>query len=855
MDRRHFLKNASTLGVFSPRLLSESWPLQAPSPAQRETDRADAVNASTGEIDLSSALVVAPAALSKRERKAVQVLVEEIERRTAIRLPISETWPALPSAKIVVGSRDALHSLGALPQDIAAIAPSAAPEGYTLRVRPTTTPTVAVVGTDERGVLFGVGGLLRNLRMTYNQIRLNDRLDLTTHPKYPLRGHQLGYRPKTNSYDGWTVEMWDQYIRDLAMFGTNAIELIPPRSDDEPNSPHFWLPPKQMMVEMSRICDVYGLDVWIWYPAMDKDYSDPKTVELALDEWGQIFKALPRVDAVFVPGGDPGHTEPKVLLALLEKQNSNLRRHHPQATTWISPQGFDPEWMDQFFETLQHEQPTWLAGVVFGPQSYLDLPTFRKRLPKQYPIRFYPDITHSLECQFPVPDWDAAFAYTEGREVINPRPGNYANIVRLYLPHTIGFISYSEGCNDDVNKFVCSGMAWDPDVRVLDLLTEYSRYFISDQLAGEFAQGLLALEQNWRAPVISNEGIITTLRQFQAMEDAASPHELLKWRMQQGLFRAYYDAYVQSRLFKETALERQAMGRLEEVRRLGVNPVPLHIGAAAGISTSELNVNAVLDEAEGILDQTSRSLTNPDWRTRILELGEALYQSIRMQLAVERYKAEAVNRGGVLDTLDAPITNIPWLMRRTREIRALPSENDRIGAVVDLLNRTNPGPGGFYDDLGNEARQPHLIRGLGSGKDPEFRASALDGFTYPDAVGDSIPFAWKNWGESLYDEPLEMYYPNLDRGIQYRIRVVYAGDSMNKKIRLAAAKNIEIHGYIQKPWPIKPLEFDIPREATSSGDLRLEWRREPGLGGNGRGCQVAEVWLMVKQNAADGAPS
>jgi len=32
-----------------------------------------------------------------------------------------------------------------------------------------------------------------------------------------------------------------------------------------------------MMVEMSRIADEYGIGVSIWYPAMDKDYSDPKT--------------------------------------------------------------------------------------------------------------------------------------------------------------------------------------------------------------------------------------------------------------------------------------------------------------------------------------------------------------------------------------------------------------------------------------------------------------------------------------------------------------------------------------------------------------------------------------------------
>ena len=81
-------------------------------------------------------------------------------------------------------------------------------------------------------------------------------LSIATAPKFPLRGHQLGYRPKTNSYDAWSVPMWDQYIRDLAVFGTNAIELMPPRSDDASDSPHFPLPQMQMMVEMSRLAKI-----------------------------------------------------------------------------------------------------------------------------------------------------------------------------------------------------------------------------------------------------------------------------------------------------------------------------------------------------------------------------------------------------------------------------------------------------------------------------------------------------------------------------------------------------------------------------------------------------------------------
>jgi hypothetical protein len=90
-----------------------------------------------------------------------------------------------------------------------------------------------------------------------------------------------------------------------------------------------------------------------------------------------------------------------------------------------------------------------------------------------------------------------------------------------------------------------------------------------------------------------------------------------------------------------------------------------------------------------------------------------------------------------------------------------------------------------------------------------------------------------------------MRYTGLDRAAQYRIRVVYAGDSPGRKIRLVAGP-IEIHPLMLKPQPVRPIEFDIPRAATAQGALDLAWYREAGLGGNGRGCQVAEVWLIKK---------
>jgi hypothetical protein len=340
-----------------------------------------------------------------------------------------------------------------------------------------------------------------------------------------LRGHQLGYRPKTHSYDAWDLATWEQYYRDLIVFGANAVELIPPRSDDDADSTHFPLPPLEMMSGMSRLADDYGLDVWIWYPAMDKDYADPATVESAIKEWADVFKRLPRIDAVFVPGGDPGHTHPKHLLALLEKQTESLHRTHPRAQMWVSPQSFNREWMDEFLGLLRQQHPAWLSGIVFGPQVRMSLPALRAAVPKEYPIRHYPDITHTRQCQYPVPDWDTAFAVTEGRECINPRPLDEAAIFRLLQPHTVGFITYSEGCNDDVNKAVWSALGWNPDAEVINVLREFSRYFIGEDYSESFAQGLLALERNWRGPLLANASVETTLLQFQQLEHRSErPH-------------------------------------------------------------------------------------------------------------------------------------------------------------------------------------------------------------------------------------------------------------------------------------------------------------------------------------------
>ena len=145
---------------------------------------------------------------------------------------------------------------------------------------------------------------------------------------------------------------------------------------------------------------------------MDEDYSDPSTVESALKEWGEVFRQLPRVDAVFVPGGDPGHTQPKYLMALLEKQTANLRKYHPKAQMWVSPQGFTREWLEEFYAILKTR-----AGVAdrhrVGPQVRGSLAELRRADAEEVsdPASI-PTLRTACTRSILVPDWDLAYALT-----------------------------------------------------------------------------------------------------------------------------------------------------------------------------------------------------------------------------------------------------------------------------------------------------------------------------------------------------------------------------------------------------------------------------------------------------------
>src|SRR3954469_19490303 len=101
----------------------------------------------TPALDLSQAVVYAPAGLSRVGQKAAQVLVEEVAKRTRVNWKISQETPLGDGLSIVLGhtlAHSRVHGRGELA------------DGFQISTQPSQ---ITIQGNDARGLLFGVGYL------------------------------------------------------------------------------------------------------------------------------------------------------------------------------------------------------------------------------------------------------------------------------------------------------------------------------------------------------------------------------------------------------------------------------------------------------------------------------------------------------------------------------------------------------------------------------------------------------------------------------------------------------------------------------------------------------------------------
>lgn len=756
------------------------------------------------------------------QRNAVSVLVEEIEHRTKVRLERTEK---LTDKKMVVLSTwrkiqegPDIYSSGIF-EEIKNFNPGQygrfSTEGYILFLKKTSSkaPILWIIGYDHRGLLFGVGKLLRIAQYSRGAVSVPSELCIVSSPISPIRGHQLGYRARANSYDAWDVAQYEKYIRELTFFGTNSIENIP--FQDEQYSPHMKISRREMNKALSEICKKYGLDYWVWVPA-DFDLRDNEKRENMLEKHRELFFDCPEITGVFFPGGDPGDNPPEIVLPFLEELSKILLPIHPKARIWLSLQGFSLSQSEYVFDYLRREKPKWFGGICEGPSSP-PISYLKRNLPQEYKLRMYPDITHNKLCQYPVPWWDLSFALTWGREGINPRPIQYAYIHNWFQPYCDGFITYSDGIHDDVNKIIWSALGWEPTQNVRDILREYCNVYFSSDVAELAVEGILALEKNWRGPAFDNGSIEGTLLLWKRLEEMA-PELEDNWRWQLCLVRAYGDAYIRRRLIYETELENRACEIL--------------------INTERYGYEESLRMAYEILNS---AVTNPvavELREKVEELFGRLFRSIGLQSSVEKYGASGGERGASLDYIDIPLNNRWWLEDEFSKISKLQNEKDKIKKLIELGKWEKPGYGSFYDDVGNTAKSPHVKRCETPITNPAEEAWPEPTLWWLDEGKSRKRLSWLS---SL--EEGQALYQGLDPDKRYKIRLTGYG---MPQIFIDGVKVSKEEERVLELGEI--ISYDIPQDLVKDREVILEWKLHPGdFEKNWRQrSRICEIWLICE---------
>jgi hypothetical protein len=761
-------------------------------------------------LDLSHAvIVIRPGDLPNAEKTAAEVLASEVARRSGLSLSRSTAWPA-DRPVIAVASSQNISAWGRVPRPSSAAAPR--PEGFRICVEhaPGRPPVVWVLGADPRGALFGVGALLRRLTWTPGHLSIAPDLDWTTSPAYAIRGHQLGYRATANTYDGWDAAQFEQYIRELTFFGVNSIEGIP--FQDDRATPVMKFPRRQMNRAIGEICDRYGLDYWVWVPA-DFDLNNKTLRSQFLARCRQFFLDTPVLAAVSVPGGDPGNNPPEILFPFLEEMAAVLTPIHPQAKIWPSLQQFSADKVDRAFEYILTRQPAWMGGLVTGPSSPPSN-QLRNRLPARYSLRHYPDISHNVRCQYEVQNWDQAYAMTEGRECVNPRAVEYARYFLAEAGYSDGFISYSEGVHDDVNKIVWSALSWDPSLTVPEILASYAHVYFAPQVASAACDAILALETNWRGALLTNGSVEDTLLRWQQLE-RQMPALSSNWRWQMCLLRANYDAYLRRRLAFETQLELEANSCLLQAPA---------VGSAAAI-----------DSALSTLRRADDQPAAAPLRARIVSLCADLFRSIVLQTSVDKYYAIGEERGAVLDFIDLPLNNRWWLEDEFKKTAQLGTESARVERLRQLATWEHPGPGSFYDAVANIDKSPHVLRCTSN-------AGSRD-----EMERYSTTFWWWNNGKSrarltwqATGWPLCVMYEAVDPDAAYIVR------STGYRQALLRINGERVQPTLDGQEMGEFKEFPVPQRLVRTRRLKLTWDHPVGEEHlNWRNTsRLSEVWLI-----------
>ena len=816
------------------------------------------------------------------ERRYAELLQERIPARRTVAITTSSTWSeteTLPGLTILFGVPARHASLNDQLQRKRLATPTETnpgPEGFLLHVWTQGKATTALaVGVDERGVLYAVGEVLRQMEDLGDALDFPETFSLRTAPAFEVRGTEPRQGHTVRELTGcrdWTEKEQRDYLLDFALAGGNtfayAYELpasfgLKTLAGHTPNAgggPPEW----QAMEAIGR-----------------KNYlcpSVPAARASLLASCENRFRNAPPWDYIRMNSGDGGGCECDrcapfggTYIRLAEEMAAIIHKYNPTAKIFCTNQKIDNAGEEAIFDYLNAQPREWLAALCYGPGSNamsfqpgrrqdhrMDLfryPAFGEydrylreilhRLPRQQDIVLFTGLTHWIYSEYGLvvsdfpPDrdhatpshWsrhiyekrpDPALLRVYNRRTFHVRPRNYYRAFQETMRYAIGDVTYSEGQHDHLNQWLWQRLLWNPHQSVEAVVAEYARNHFGRDAAGAMTKAIFQLEENYSTPLANNDGIDRFLLLVTEAGLRMPPHLKASnglWR--QYLQKAVLDKYVQLKLRRQHAAEADALALL----------------AAATNPTSD---------AKTLVESASERL-EADIETK---------EMTRLRAEADRLGKETDRLIGVRSegyfNLDRDLVSLGWLREQLkRAARADSAENVR-AVAAHVVHYEDPGEGGFYDNAGSVAAAPRLTYGFPRGARVPTLRSSQSTFAYTTDEKQGVTFK----------------YEGLDPKAAYRVRFTLARwvrpDHPGRKPRPKFQKTQSIYAdgvalAVDLELPANEptfFDFDIPAELTRDGQLKIWFEKADGVGegtpaektlwrvAGGWGTICSEAWLI-----------
>ena len=454
-------------------------------------------------------------------------------------------------------------------QELTEMAPG--PEGFLLKfISDQANSYLISAGVDERGCLYSIGELLRQVTIRNGQLQISENLNIRTAPAFEIRGTQFGQShvaKRLAHVRDWTEKETQRVILDYALAGAN---IFPTSA-----GPMFdFIKSYGLMTQTNFGANTAGEkvpDEWnasesigrIGYVCL----SVPDARNFMLKKCEKHFRDSPTYDLVEFYGGDGGGCECDkcnpyglTFIKLVEEMSEIIHKYHPDSRIYFTNQKFDNEDDNAIFSYLQEKPRNWLWAWGYGPGSdatswqpghrqthRMDLfryPGFGPyglypkeilhQLPKQHVLVYYNEITHWKYAQHAYiqmypradrngdlpPHWshdiyerqpDQFLTMVYNRLTFFAWPNYYHRVFNDLMRYGVGDITHSSGHHDHFNQWMWQRLLWSPRLSVDQVINEYCTNWFGKEASSLMAEAIFQLENNLEElegiPLDQKEGI------------------------------------------------------------------------------------------------------------------------------------------------------------------------------------------------------------------------------------------------------------------------------------------------------------------------------------------------------------